>query len=353
MPADSALVLDHVTPTAPVGPTPFTPAHVPPPPSLELVTIKPKRAFARRDVFTPAWLPMCASRELKKGQSKPRAIDLGVMRIVLWRDDDGAVHAMESRCPHMGADLGHGRVVAGELRCALHHWRFRGDDGACTHSSSTTPVRRCATTFPVVEWCGVIFVYPARTPAIAFPAAQGFLPGGEAVSNYRVVVLGEAKLKCHWHLPTANGLDPVHFEGLHGFESLSPWTHDVDEANGAVNLHLDHRPKHPVLRALLGDLKSRFSTIGPSVAWVSAKAPVRMHGFFATRPHADGGCVSRVVLFIPRDKPLATLRVLAHVVRLLWQDGLMLNTLHDFRPGYVDTDAPLRAHTKIVDGWPR
>jgi nitrite reductase/ring-hydroxylating ferredoxin subunit len=345
VPADSALVLD----------TPFTPAPsaIPPPPPVELVAISRKRAFARRDVFTPAWLPMCASRDLKKGQAKPMSIDLGVMKLVLWRDDDGAVHAMESRCPHMGADLGYGKIVEGELRCALHHWRFRGDDGACTHSSSTTPVRRCATSFPVVEWCGVVFVYPARTPAIAFPATATTLPGGEAISKYRVVVLGEAKLKCHWHLPTANGLDPVHFEGLHGFESLSPWTHDVDEANGAVHLHLDHRPKDPVLRALLGDLKSRFSTIGPSIAWVSAKAPVSMHAFFATRPHADGGCVSRVVLFLPREKPLATLRVLAHVVRLLWQDGVMLNSMHDFRPGYVDTDAPLRAHTKIVDGWPR
>lgn len=341
MPADSALVLD----------TPFTPSlPIPAAPSLELVNIKPKRAFARNDVFTPAWLPMCTSKELKRGASKPRSIDIGAMKIVVWRGDDGAVHAMESRCPHMGADLGYGKIVGGELRCALHHWRFRGDDGACTHSSSTTPVRRCATTFPVVEKHGVIFVYPARTPAIAFPE----LPDGDSVKDFRVVVLDEAKLKCHWHLPTANGLDPVHFEGLHGLQSLAPWHYEVDQANGAVHLHLHHQHKNPVLRVLLGELESRFSTHGPSIAWVTAKAPVKMHALFATRPDVDGeGCVSRAVLFLPRVKPIATLRVLAFVVRLLIEDNQMLNALHDFRHAFVDTDAPLRAHAKMVDGWQR
>lgn len=339
MPADSALVLDpHDTSSTP------SLRQVPPPPAL--VTIGSKKAFAKRDVFTPAWLPMCASRELKRGDKKPRSVDIGVMHIVLWRDESGAVCAVESRCPHMGADLGQGRIVDGELRCALHHWRFRGNDGACTHSTSSTPIRRCARTFPVVEKHGVIFVYPGSTPAIAFPD----LPDGDDARDYRAVVLDEAALKCHWHLPSANGLDPLHFEGLHGLTSLAPWRHEVDEANHAVHLHLHHEHKHPVLRVLLGALASRFSAHGPSIAWVTAKAPVRMHALFATRPGPGGeGCVSRAVLFLPRKKPIATLRVLAFVVRLLWQDNKMLNAMHDFRPGFVDTDAPMRAHVAMVN----
>jgi hypothetical protein len=41
------------------------------------------------------------------------------------------------------------------------------------------------------------------------------------------------------------------------------------------------------------------------------------------------------------------------VVRLLWQDNRMLRALHDFKPGFVDTDAALHAHANLLDAWPR
>jgi nitrite reductase/ring-hydroxylating ferredoxin subunit len=43
----------------------------------------------------------------------------------------GQVHAMDSRCPHMGYPLTKGTVENGILRCHWHHWRFDLRSGGC------------------------------------------------------------------------------------------------------------------------------------------------------------------------------------------------------------------------------
>ncbi|XP_042148702.1 cholesterol 7-desaturase nvd [Ixodes scapularis] len=41
---------------------------------------------------------------------------------------------MDAYCPHLGANLGvMGRVVGDCIECPFHGWRFRGEDGVCTH----------------------------------------------------------------------------------------------------------------------------------------------------------------------------------------------------------------------------
>jgi nitrite reductase/ring-hydroxylating ferredoxin subunit len=43
----------------------------------------------------------------------------------------GRIHAMDSRCPHMGYPLTKGTVENGILRCHWHHWRFDLQSGGC------------------------------------------------------------------------------------------------------------------------------------------------------------------------------------------------------------------------------
>jgi phenylpropionate dioxygenase-like ring-hydroxylating dioxygenase large terminal subunit len=63
------------------------------------------------------WYVVAASAEV--GQTP-----LGVKRcgeaLVLWRDENGRVHAVEDRCPHRGAALSIGEVHEGSLTCAYH-----------------------------------------------------------------------------------------------------------------------------------------------------------------------------------------------------------------------------------------
>jgi len=63
------------------------------------------------------WYVVAASAEVG---DKPFGVKRLGEALVLWRDENGAVHAVEDRCPHRGAALSIGEVHEGQLTCAYH-----------------------------------------------------------------------------------------------------------------------------------------------------------------------------------------------------------------------------------------
>jgi nitrite reductase/ring-hydroxylating ferredoxin subunit len=316
--------------------------------SVSPLPVASSTAFANREVFLPSWFALARSRELRPGRLL--SAQVGPRRLVLWRDATGTARAFDASCPHLGADLGRGCIVDGQLRCALHHWRF-DTDGACTSSPGTHPPSgRRATSYPTVERHGLVFTYPSLRPAIPFPE----LPDGDDARNFHPLVLPAARLRAHHHLTTANGLDGLHFDSLHDVEPLAPARLEVDPAAWAVHLHLRGRHRSRLLRALTGgEMHGRFSAIGPSIAWVTLMHPLRWHALFVTRPLPDGGSESRSVLFVPRGAVLQTVRPILFLLSLLRQDGQMLDALEHFRPTFTAADAPLAAFGALLERWPR
>lgn len=51
-------------------------------------------------------------------------ITLEGRRLVLFRDDEGALGLIGRNCPHRGADLCYGRLEDNGLRCPFHGWHF-------------------------------------------------------------------------------------------------------------------------------------------------------------------------------------------------------------------------------------
>jgi hypothetical protein len=83
--------------------------------------LPPERGnFNNPDVLVRSWYPVARSREVEKGSV--RSFDLANRRVVLYRNGAGAIRALDARCPHLGADLGHGSVVGDGVRCAFHGW---------------------------------------------------------------------------------------------------------------------------------------------------------------------------------------------------------------------------------------
>ncbi|XP_074595407.1 cholesterol 7-desaturase nvd-like [Brevipalpus obovatus] len=83
--------------------------------------------------YPNGWIPVTESQQLASGAViKVHALGRD---IVLVRDSNGKVHAMDPYCPHNGAHLGSGEIVEirGEecLRCPFHEWSFRVEDGVC------------------------------------------------------------------------------------------------------------------------------------------------------------------------------------------------------------------------------
>ncbi len=70
----------------------------------------------------------------------PDESERGVMRVakcaghalVVGRDEDGCVFALDNRCPHEGYPLATGTLQGHSLTCCWHNWKFDVRDGTCT-----------------------------------------------------------------------------------------------------------------------------------------------------------------------------------------------------------------------------
>jgi len=54
---------------------------------------------------------------------KGHCVKAGGVSLVLVKND-GAVHALENKCPHLGVPLGRGKIENGEIVCPFHGSRF-------------------------------------------------------------------------------------------------------------------------------------------------------------------------------------------------------------------------------------
>lgn len=62
-------------------------------------------------------------------------------QIVLWRDNDGQIHALEDRCPHRGARLSLGWNLGGSVACWYHGIEVDGSGTACRRCRPCRRVR--------------------------------------------------------------------------------------------------------------------------------------------------------------------------------------------------------------------
>ncbi len=78
--------------------------------------------------YPTGWYRLSDSASLRPGGL--RYIECLGRQLVLWRTEDGAPHVMDAFCPHLGANLSHGRVRGDCIECPFHRWRFTGDGRA-------------------------------------------------------------------------------------------------------------------------------------------------------------------------------------------------------------------------------
>lgn len=167
------------------------------------------KIFNNWQVVTEGWYIWGPSDLLKPGSVKTR--DIGTQKICVFRDDAGQVHAMDGFCPHMGVDLGIGKVVNNRVRCFFHHWEF-GADGQCKHIpiQDEIPKKACLRTYACQEKYGYIWVHPDKdtlSNVLEIPGLEG-----QAVT----VKPGKAYTRrCHHHITMINGIDPQHLRTVH------------------------------------------------------------------------------------------------------------------------------------------
>lgn len=78
------------------------------------------------------WITAARVGDIADGDIRPVEVDGREM--ILCRVGD-AYYAAQRRCLHQGADLSEGIIVAGEIICPVHAWRYRADTGVHVQSA--------------------------------------------------------------------------------------------------------------------------------------------------------------------------------------------------------------------------
>jgi 3-ketosteroid 9alpha-monooxygenase subunit A len=156
--------------------------------------------------------------------------------LVAWRTGSGRLTVMDAYCEHLGAHLGYGGHVVGEvLQCPFHGWQWNGDGRNVCIPYEDRPNRgRRIRTFPVVERNDSVYIWhdvDGRAPYFDAPDVfAGFSDGSSAADYYPQVRLYREGLEMHPQYVLENGVDFAHFKYVHQTPIVPVFTrHDFDE----------------------------------------------------------------------------------------------------------------------------
>lgn len=120
---------------------------------------------------TNPWIPIALSASIEPGTSAGTRV-LGEERVV-WRDEAGAPHVWEDRCPHRGMRMSFGFVRGDHIACLYHGWRY-DTAGQCRHIPAhpdlDVPKTIKVPTFAVAEKGGIVWMATEGADLAELPA---------------------------------------------------------------------------------------------------------------------------------------------------------------------------------------
>jgi 3-ketosteroid 9alpha-monooxygenase subunit A len=166
--------------------------------------------------FAFGWYAVCYSDELAIGEVKP--MRYFATELAAWRGEDGKARVVDAYCRHLGAHMGYGGKVHGNLlECPFHAWRYDGTGAVneIPYSNVIPPQAKAPCGgWPLTEANGFIWVWyhPAGAaplwevevvPEVGDPAWTGF-------DRY------EWRVSAGLQLLAENAADNAHFKYVHG-----------------------------------------------------------------------------------------------------------------------------------------
>ncbi|MFD9823042.1 Rieske 2Fe-2S domain-containing protein [Streptomyces violascens] len=168
--------------------------------------------------YPTGWFMLVPSRDVRRGQV--RTCRLMGEDVVVYRTRSGRVRAARPYCPHLGAHLGCGGRVDGELIvCPFHHFAFDGAGAVARLGPgySGNPVRKGLGVLPCEEVNGGIFAWVGARP----DEPPGWHIPSLAPSAAKVRFTGCTELATHPQEISENAVDMGHVRALHGYPDFS------------------------------------------------------------------------------------------------------------------------------------
>lgn len=171
--------------------------------------------------FPFGWYPALLSSELAVGEVKP--LRYFSTELAVWRGEDGEVRMLDAYCKHLGAHMGHGGKVEGNLlECPFHSWRYDGDEGVVKdipYARAIPPQvkRKCTRVWHVREVNRIIWMwYHPHDVAPLFEVTEIPEASDPEWSDFSIsewVIFGSIQNIAE------NGADFAHFKYVHGTAS--------------------------------------------------------------------------------------------------------------------------------------
>lgn len=165
-----------------------------------------------RDGLRDRWYPICPSRYVRHD---PVGLERLGRKLVLWRDENSVLHALEDRCPHRGAPLSLGVIMGNRIACPYHGVEVR-QDGIVAKVPGSPGCKlegmRATESFHVKEHGGFIFIYNHLKPVDQPPPLN--LPE-ELVSGEYEFFPNYAEWRTDYRYIQDNVMDPMHGAFVH------------------------------------------------------------------------------------------------------------------------------------------
>ena len=312
-------------------------------------------AVGDRQALRRCWHPVAFADAVS--EQPRRAILLG-QAIVLWRDGDSVIHALNDVCVHRGTALSLGRVVGDELMCAYHGWRYASDGRCVAIPQLADPTRvpgkarvaayRCQTRY------GLVWV-TLEEPRWPLPE----VPELETPDEWQRVPCGPYEWRCDASRQIENFTDFGHFPWVHpgllGDPNRPVVPKHTVQSDGHVLRYEIVRPEaansdeFPVFaneQTTSPERRSRYRlhlpyTIVLRLGWGGRRGMVY---FFASQPIDEEACAGYLLIGrnYDRDQPIAVLQDFENTI--FEQDRRMVESQ---RPEKVPFDLADEMHLRF------
>jgi nitrite reductase/ring-hydroxylating ferredoxin subunit len=172
--------------------------------------------------FANGWHAVCNSEDVRGG--KVKSISALGTHMVAFRGEDGKVGVLHAFCPHLGAHLGQGGVVEGNLLvCPFHKWSFNSS-GKCKRIPYTKldapPERAQTKSYPVKESLGQVYIWFHAEEDRASKPEWELMMGDELEAGVKdgtwyYALMRRLEYNQHSCEMAMNSADPHHFDTLH------------------------------------------------------------------------------------------------------------------------------------------
>lgn len=276
-----------------------------------------KLTFSQKGDVPLGWIWTIASQKL--GKRKIRALNLMGKEIVLFRDKEGEVGALDAYCPHMGAHLVDGFVDGKGLRCFFHNWKF-DKQGKCIHIPclDKLPQKKISIrSYIVQEKYGLIWLWTGHAePKTDIPIVPEL-----STIDYAYSLGNEWRKKCHPNVVMINAIDEHHFQTVHKLPGHILSMQPSIENQQTIHFENAGMPKsqHWLSRMIRwlykGPITYNLSyycgntgtvTLGPRF--------LRLYLMFTLREQADGTTIGKTIAFT--QKRSGILGLVANVIML-------------------------------------